>query len=564
MSRDRSLGLAWQPDAERYTLGRFLEDVASRHGGREALRAFDAQTDVWQSMSYEALRAEARKVAKGLIGAGVVKGARVALLMPNRPEWVVCAFAAGLVGAVLVPVNTFATPQELDYILRHGDASLLILQPSMSGHAFLSDLRERHPEIASAPKGAIRLPALPQLRRVVCLEESESLESLDGLIQLGEGVSDALLDAIGEEVTPADDAILIYTSGTTAHPKGVLHMHRAAVIQSWRFGEGMEIAPEERVLTAQPFFWTAGIAMSLGASLAGGATLVLEQRFDAERFLALIEEQGITTLHAWPHQEKAMAEHPAAKTRDLTSLRKVEFASPMAALAGIEKDEWGTSGSYGLSETFTICSFLPARTEATLRSGTSGRPLPGMRLKIVDSETGEDLTAPQSKGEIAVKGATFMRSYYKVEPEDYLDENGFFRTRDGGHFDAEGYLHWSGRLSNLIKTGGANVSPLEIQDACESHPAVRVAQALGIPHPVLGEAIVLCVVARADQPLDEAALGAHLRERLAAYKRPKVILFYGADELDYTATQKIQVAPLKEKTLARLASEGIEIDGVRY
>ena len=558
---DGSLGLSWQPDPERLTLGRFLDDVAARHAERVALRAWEPDEAAWKTLSFEELQTEARRVAKGLVAAGVVKGARVAVLMPNRPEWVVCAFAASLVGAVLVPINTFATPQELDYILRHSDASVLILQSRMLKNDFAGDLCARHPGIAEAEPGRIRLPALPQLRRVICLNGKSDFESLADLVAGGADISDALLEAIGEEVVPSDDGILIYT---TAHPKGVLHMQRAAVIQSWRFGESMDIGSEDRVLTAQPFFWTAGICMSLGSSLAGGATLVLEQHFDAARYLELIEQERITTLHAWPHQEKALAEHPDAKTRDITSLRKVEFSSPMAALAGLEKDEWGTYGSYGLSETFTICSSLPARTEAALRSGTSGLPLPGMTLKIVDSETGADLPEPGRKGEIAVKGATFMRGYYKVEPERYLDENGFFQTQDGGHFDEDGYLHWSGRLSNLIKTGGANVSPLEIQAACESHPAVRVAQALGIPHPVLGEAIVLCVVVRADQVLDEATLRAHLREQLAAYKRPRVILFYAADELEYTSNQKVQVQPLKEKTLARMAAEGIEIDGVRY
>jgi fatty-acyl-CoA synthase len=531
-----------------------------------ALR-FEHAPGQWQELTYSELRKKAREVAKGLVAEGVVKGARVAVLMPNHPDWVVAAFAVALVGGVLVPVNTFATSDELDYILRHSDASVLLMRDRLLKHAFLDDLLARHSAIAEGEPGRVLCSALPQLRAVYCTGGGAgggAVEPAEVLLERGADVSDELLDALGEEVVPSDDGVLIYTSGTTAHPKGVLHMQRAAVIQGWRFAEDMALSPNDRVLTAQPFFWTAGIAMSLGATLGAGACLILEESFVPERYLALIETERVTVLHAWPHQEKALAEHPDAGTRDLTSIEKVEFGSPVAALAGIEKDVWGTYGSYGLSETFTLSSSLPASTPAELRSGTSGKPLPGMRIKIVDPEQGGDVEGVGEKGEIAVKGVTFMRGYYKVDPELYLDAEGYFHTQDGGSFDGDGYLHWSGRLSNLIKTGGANVSPLEIEKVLEECSELRAAQAVGVPHPVLGEAIVLCVVKRDDAEMDANALRGFLKERLAAYKRPKVILFFGPDELSYTSNQKIQVGPLRELALNRLGDEGIEIDGVSY
>ena len=381
------------------------------------------------------------------------------------------------------------------------------------------------------------------------------------------GVEDELLEAMGREVGPSDDGVIIYTSGTTAHPKGVLHLQRAPVIQSWRFAELMNLSPDDVVWTAQPFFWTAGMTMSLGATFAAGARLVLQETFEPEGALALIESERATTLHAWPHQEKALAEHPAAKTTDFSSVEKVEFASPLAPLAGLEKDEWGTYGSYGLSETFTLCSALPSSAPADLRRETSGRPLPGMSIRIVDPETGVVLPRGE-KGEIAVKGATLMRGYYKVDPSVYLDADGFFHTQDGGWLDEDGYLHWTGRLSNLIKTGGANVSPMEVEAALAPSDEIRIGLAVGVPHPVLGEAIVLCAVRAAGAGLDEASreaeIRAAMREKLAAYKVPKRVLFFDAEELEYTANQKIQVGPLREAALARLQQEGAEIEGVRY
>ncbi len=206
---------------------------------------------------------------------------------------------------------------------------------------------------------------------------------------------------------------------------------------------------------------------------------------------------------------------------------------------------------------------LRADAPAELRRRTSGKPLPGTAMRIVDPETGA--TLPTGKeGEIAVKGVTCMRGYYKVLPEHYLDGDGFFRTQDGGSLDAEGYLHWSGRLSNLIKTGGANVSPLEIEETCAKLEGLRASIAVGVGHPSLGEVVILCAVREAGATQDEAEVRALLRSRLAAYKVPKRVLFFRPEDLSYTGNQKIQVEPLREAARVRLEEEGAEIDGHRY
>lgn len=507
-------------------------------------------------------------LARGLIGSGIGKGSRVAVLMGNNPDWVVAAFAVALCGGVLVPVNTFATAEERGFILRHSDAALLLMQRSLLGRDLVRELLASHPQLARSSPGRLRCDELPCLRAVHALglegPEYEGVGSWSSLIAAGEDVPEALVQAVAEQVHPSDDGMLIYTSGTTAHPKGVLHMQRAPVIQSWRFGESMGLGRDDVMLTAQPFFWTAGITMSLGAALTSGTPLILEEKFDAARFLELVEAGRVTTLNAWPHQEKAMAEHPDAASRDLRSLKHIEFSSPLAPLAGLENDEWGTYGSYGASETFTLSSSLPASAPADLRKATSGRPLPGMHVKIVDPETGLDISEPGTPGEIAVRGVTFMRGYYKVAPELYLDDHGFFHTQDGGHLDEAGYLHWSGRLSNLIKTGGANVSPLEIESALAGRDELRIAQAVGVPHPVLGEVIVLCVVPALGAHVDDEALIAHLRSRLARYKVPKCILHFGAEELAFTSNQKLQVGALRDRARERLEADRVTLEGVTY
>ncbi len=544
----------------RLTLGRFLADTAARHGDRRALHCEG------RDLSYRELEHEVRALARGLVGAGVVKGARVAVQLANRSEWIIAATAIGRLGGVVVPVNTFASRDELTSILRHGDVCTLLMQPSLLRHRFLDDLLAEHPAIAGGEPGHLRVPELPQLRAVFCLEIEAArggVAAWGELVARGAGVGDDLVAALCAQVEPSDDAFLIYTSGTTAHPKGVLHSHRAAVLQAWRFAEILRFDADDRVFTTYPFFWTAGIAMSIGATFAAGGCLLLQQVFEPGAALELIERERATVVHAWPHQNKALAEHPEAAARDLSSVRKVDFATPVARLAGIERDEYGTGASYGLSETFTIASMLPVDAPAELRRRTHGRALPGMEIRIVDPETGAPVPTGVP-GEIAVRGPTLMRGYAKVLPELVFDADGWFRTQDGGSLDAEGFLHWTGRLSNLIKTGGANVSPVEIEQLLVKHPDLKLAIAVGIGHPTLGEVVVLCAVPALGRSVDEAAIRAYLRERLAAYKVPRRVLVFRADELSYTGNQKLQLEPLRGLAEARLAAEGAEIEGYRY
>jgi acyl-CoA synthetase (AMP-forming)/AMP-acid ligase II len=558
---DRSLALRLQPDPERWTLGRFLEDVSSRHAERAAFAFEGAHT------SYAELDRAARALARGLIAAGVGKGTRVGLLVANRPEWAIGFFAAGMIGAVVVPVSTLATPIERDYVLRHADVSTLLLQRTLKSRDFLDELYDRHPALADTARGRLACEALPQLRRLACIGDERlpgGAESWREIEDQGADVSDALFDAVRAEVAPSDDGVLIYTSGTTAHPKGVLHRQRAAVIQSWRFAELMGLEASDRIFTAQPFFWTAGIAMSLGASLAAGACLLLQEVFEPAGALDVIERERASVVTAFPHQEKAMGEHPSAAARDLSSIRLSRFSSPLAKLAGIERDAWGIDASYGLSETFTIAAMLPCDAPAEVRRGSSGKALAGNEIRIVDPETGAPLPVGVA-GEIAVRGATLMRGYYKVDPEHVFDADGFFRTQDGGSLDADGHLHWTGRLSGLIKTGGANVSPIEIERALAAYPGLKVAAAVGVPHPTLGEIVVLCVVPmEGSGAADEVAVQTYLRERVAPYKVPRRVLVFGGADLAFTANQKVQLAPLREAAERRLGTERAEIAGHVY
>src|SRR3546814_783052 len=217
--------------------------------------------------------------------------------------------------------------------------------------------------------------------------------------------------------------------------------------------------------------------------------------------------------------------------------------------------EWRSqSNGYGLTETFTLCTWAePEEQDGEFRV-THGRALPGIDLRIVDSDTGEPLPTGEL-GEIAVKGVTFMLGYHKVDDEEYLDRNGYFRTGDSGYLDESGILHWGGRLSGMIKTAGANVSPEEVRSKLLQWGRLSSFAVVPIPHPRRGEAVVVCAVRHHDDPVTEAETIAHLKTVLASYKVPSRVVFAEEHELPYTASEKIVVADAQRIGARRIAGD---------
>ena len=341
-------------------------------------------------------------------------------------------------------------------------------------------------------------------------EARGAAETWADLLAVGKDVEPELVAELCKEVHPSDDALIIYTSGSTALPKGVLHVQRTAALQGWRFAEFMRLGAE-RVWTAQPFFWTAGIAMSLGGTFASGSTLLLQPYFDPGAALEIMERERATLAHAWAHQQKAMAEHPDAAPPRPEQPDQARRPQPAARARGDPRERLGYRGFLrplgglhpGRDDPGRFAPRAargherpraPGRAAAHRRSRRPAQPLP----------TGEH-------GEIAIKGAVLMRGYYKVLPEQWQDADGYFHCSDGGSLDAEGYLHWTGRIDDLIKTGGANVSPLEIERALETFTALRAARAVAVPHPTLGQAIVLCAVRAEGSAIDEEGVRAFLQ-----------------------------------------------------
>ena len=531
------------------TLAAFIRDVEAQYGQQEALIFGD------ERLSYTALLDQSRGCARALLGAGVGKGTKVALLLGNRPEFVTATFGVAMAGGVVVPISTLAEAEERYHILRHSDASLFIVQDRLSSHAYLEELSGDHPDVITAEPGRIADPKFPFLRRVVVIGgmdvDPPAVERWDDFLARGAVISGQLLDATSSAVHPSDDAMIVYTSGTTALPKAVLHTHRSVTLQLWRWAEQLGLTGDDRVWSVFPLFWTAGFAFVLGGTLASGAALVMQETFDAGAALAAIEGEKVTTVHSFDHTDALLAAHPDAGRRDLSRLRNLRQNSALRKVSNAPPSSWDVRAGYGSSETFTLATALPGHVPLELRQASHGLPLPGTQLRIVDAD-GRTPVPAGSIGEITVKGISMMRGYYKCLPEACFDEDGWFHTQDSGYLDTDGYLHWTGRMSGLIKTAGANVSPVEVETKVHELELVATGAVVGVPHPTLGEAVVLCGVPREGVRLSATDVIDRLRGSLSSYKVPRRVLFFSHQDFVRTANEKVRLAEIR-----RLAAERI-------
>lgn len=569
------------------TLGGFLVETCSRFGDNEAL-VFDdpLRSGATVRWTYSALEHEARRVARALLAAGVGKGSRVGILMGNRPEAVAGLFGAALSGAVAVPLSTFSSRPELEYLLGHADISVLLTQTEMLKRDYVSDLLAICPEAGehpatgtrpprweasgepgstpasdpavspdvAAPLRSVTFPFLETIAVVGLASTSGRMQAWQDFLDFGASIEDAILDGRAKAVDPSDLGLVIYSSGTTDQPKGMLHNHRATTLQFWLQARVFGRRPTTRLWTALPMFWTAGLNTALGPTLAGGGCWVMQESFEPGEALRLMARERVTEPYTLPHQTASLEEHPDWASTDLSGMRCVFGKSAFARHPSVTGDpQWNSPVAYGLSET---CSGFISHYHDTPREllrQSMGRLLPGNRLRIVDPDTGGVL-GPNEDGELAIAGPTLMEHYVKKNRDECFDEDGFFHTGDVGFYDRDGFVHWTGRRTEMIKTAGANVSPAELEVQLRAFQPLKLARVLGVPDPRLGQVVVLAAVLKEDAETDAEEVRSFLRERVSSYKVPKHVLFFEDGEIPMTTSDtKVRDAELLKMVTERLA-----------
>lgn len=542
----------------------YLRDVTSSYSGREALVMHSAAgVERW---TYIDLWNKSFEVAKALGACGIGKNTRVGILMTNRPEFLSAFFGIAMAGGVPVVLSTFSVSSELRQLLALSELSILLFEGRILKTDFAKVILELDPALQKLPNGELVSKEFPYLRRLVSVAgegpRSEALpppgiESWQDFLKLGATIPNEVIDSRINGVVPTDPGGIFFSSGTTSLPKGILHTQRAFAIQWWRYPRLMGIDGPLRSWTGNGFFWSANITMNVAAALTTGGTIVLQPYFDPQAALQLVEEEKISILMGRPHQWARMHEAPNWDSADLSSLRYVTRGEKIWEHPTVNT-RWLMPMGYGCTETMSISTSIVFNSKSALDAASFGTPCPGNILKIVDPATGE-VVPKGARGEVCLKGPTLMQGYVGKPPEACFDSEGFFCTGDGGYIGPNDDLIFEGRLTEIIKTGGANVSPDEIDEAISQYPGVRRTKTVGIPDDMLGERIVSCIVPQEGVSLDEQKLRTFLKERLASFKLPKNVLLVNEQDIAVTGSGKVKVVELRQFVTKRLQSNDVSI-----
>jgi fatty-acyl-CoA synthase len=531
---------------EKQTLGLLPERAARRWGAREAL-AFKGER--W---TFAELSARVDAAAKGLLELGVMPGDKVALWMVNRPEWIDAMFAIMKIGAVLVPVNTRFRTDDMAYVLGQSDTAAVILAERSGPVDYLAMIREVGPGLGA---DARREPRFPALRHVVVLSDRSQPDTVgwNEMRERGRRVSDDALRQRARQVDPEQSAFMLYTSGTTGFPKGAVHNHRI-IRNAADHGDRMGVTVNDVILMYLPLFHAFGFVQGPLMSMVTGARQVLTETFDASDCLDLIAAERATLIHGFDTHFKELLEAQELKPRDVSSVRSGICGTGMASSIPIARKARQTFGhfmtAFGMSEVGigVTFSFLDSTEEQCVEA--NGYPGAGYEVRIVDPETGAD--QPESvPGEILVRGYMVMQGYYK-KPEETaraIDKDGWFHTGDMGLMRPDGHMRFLGRYKDMLKIGGENVDPMEVEALLMSHAAITLAAVVGLPDARLSEVAVAFVKVEPGHTLTEREVIEHCRGRVASFKIPRHVVF--VDEFPMTSSGKIQKVRLRERARAR-------------
>ena len=481
------------------------------------------------TLTYAALGDRAQRLA-GRLAAEGIRDTRIGLLCNNRVEWLEVFFAASALGCQLVPISTWSTASELDFILRDSQVTCLFAIAGFGGQDFAAAVD------ASVAAGA------GIARRV--LIDGPTRTGWTPYARLFDG--QALLPPSRSEVS-ASPGVILYTSGSSNRPKAVPLTDAKSLSNGFNIGERQGLRSTDRVLISIPLFWSYGAANALPATLTHGATLVLQSRFEPGEALDLIEQHQCTAIYTLPAMTSALLAHPKFAPARTRSLRTgVTIGSPQDVIKAAR--DLGVSGIcniYGSTESYGNCCVTPHTWPLERRATCQGPPLPGVEMRIRDAETGA-LVVDGTVGQVEVGGAFLTEGYIGDSARhnaDVLTADGWFRTGDLGRLQDDGTFVYAGRSSEMIKRSGINVSPAEVEEVLQQHPDVGLAGVTGVADPVRDEIIIAFVVPRPGRHLEAETLIGHCRTQLSGYKVPDQI--HICEALPLTATGKLMRRELK-------------------
>jgi len=499
--------------------------LAAAATGGEASEAA-VSPSAFRIISYNDLLQRACRIAGAFQARGIGRGDRIGLLMNNRAEWAETFFGAAIAGATVVAFSTWSRREELDYLSGDSGIRLLVTLDGFAGQDFVSELHGL---------------SHPALREIVVLGDGRD----SGWTDYRDLLKAEPL-ASGGRASAVDDAIVIYTSGSSSRPKSVPLAQYGIIENGFNIGERQGYTTDDRVLLAPPLFWSYGSANAMSATLTHGATLVLQGRFEPGEALDLIERHRCTALYTLPAITAALVSHPSFHPERTRSLRTgLTIGAPQDVVTAAQVlGAAEICNVYGQTESYGNCAVTWHHWPLERRAECQGPPLPGVTIRIVDADTGTALP-PGQPGLIEVRGY-LMRGYIGASASQNtaaLTDDGFFRTGDMGCLAETGDIRFVGRTTEMIKKGGINISPAEVEDVLMRHPAVAQAGVVGVADRLQGELLAAFVVAVPGTSVTAEELAAHCRATASRYKVPDFIVL--RESLPVTVTGKLMRRELK-------------------
>jgi HIP---CoA ligase len=528
VSGDRTDVVDPRGDLQWGTIPALVEDAAARFGASEALVDRNGP-DGTTRLTFDQLADEVAAATRAVVANGIDRGERVAIWAPNCAEWLIAALGAVGAGALLVPLNTRFKGPEAAYVLRESGARILLTVGGFLGTDYPGMLVEA---VASGEK-------LPELERTVILRSDgqwpsagtatgDQVVEWDTFLREGGRCSADVAAGRTASITPGDLSDLVFTSGTTGHPKGAMTTHGQTLRTFATWSEVVGLREGDRYLIVNPFFHTFGYKAGILACLMTGSTIIPEPVFDVETVMQRIEEERVTVLPGPPTIFQTLLDHPDRKRFDLSSLRLVITGAARVPVELVQR-LWSDLGvetvltAYGLTEATGTVTMCRRGDSAEVIASTSGRAIPDVEVRIVDAE-GTELSDGEP-GEVVVRGYNVMRGYFN-DPEatdEALDRDGWLHTGDVGVMDAAGNIAITDRLKDMYVSGGFNVYPAEIEAVLQLHPDVGQVAVIGVPDQRMGEVGLALVVPASSEPPEgiESELESWVRARLANYKAPR-------------------------------------------
>ncbi len=534
-------GRIWRDRWTGKTIGAALADAAKRWGNREAM-VFQNGT-----LTYRQLDEISALIARGFLSLGVSRGDVVAIWMAGYAEWPPIYYGLARIGAMMVPVNTRYKAHEVEYALRKSKARYLVFkdeQPPKKDYRSL--LYELCPELERGlqPRPASRFP---HLRGVISISPRKlpGCLAFSELSEAGAQIPTEVLKQAESKVRSEDVALLQFTSGTTADPKGAM-LHQVAMLRGAYYSSGpLHLTEQDRYFSPQPFFHAGGSIKVMLAPIVTGCTMIVQSYFDPGEALYLMENHGCTvTMGHQPHYVEYL-NHPDLKKRKLLLERGLIFASPEVNRQVRQEFGMKLVSPYGLTETHLggTCCELDDPLEKCIH--TVGRPMVGVELGIRSPEGSEFLPVGE-QGEVCFRGWCTMKGYFD-DPERtaaVLDSNGWLRTGDLARIDADGYLRLVGRIKDMVRVGGENVAAADVEEFLLRHQKIKQAVVVGMPDPRLGEVCAAFVEIRPSVQATPEEILEYCRNSLASFKTPRRIIF--VNDWPMTGAGKIQRYVLKE------------------